>query len=162
MTVLRRHLFAILAVCAALAVGIALGAGPLQGDSGAADEAALQSDNTGLSDRVAQLEQTRVFDDAMTKAASSGLVSGRLSGRTLTLVVLPGVPGATVDGVRTAVQQAGGSTAVTAVVQPDMVDPAKKTYVDSVAANSMKGLKDLGPGAKGETYDQVAALVARA
>jgi Copper transport outer membrane protein, MctB len=43
-----------------------------------------------------------------------------------------------------------------------LVDPGKKTYVDSVATNSLLGLKDLNSSAALTTYRRIGILLARA
>jgi hypothetical protein len=156
----RRSLVLIVALCVALAVGIALGGGPLQGDSEDAPDWAAE--NEQLAGQVAELEAARVFDEAFGEAVGPDLVAGRLKGRTYTLLLLPGTPPDTVDMVRTTLEESGATLVLTAKLQAGLVDPAQRTYVDSVATNSVKGQPELARLARGETYDRVGALLARA
>jgi hypothetical protein len=77
-------------------------------------------------------------------------------------VVLPGVSTTTVDGLSAAIERAGGTVAMTVTVAARLVDPAQKTYAASVAASSLKGLRDLSGYARSQPYAQLGALLARA
>lgn len=162
LSTLRRYLYVILAICIAFAAGVALAGGPLRGDEEVDRTGELTASNTELSDEVAALRQARVFDESMGQATGSRLLVDQLEGRTVSLVVLPGVADETVDGVSGAVQDAGGTLVVTARVAPTYVDPAQKTYVNSVADNSTDGPEDIPGAEQGETYERIGALVARA
>ena len=162
MTALRRSIFAIVAVCAAFAAGIALGNGPLQGSSTSNDSVSLSHANATLGDQIVALRQDKAFSEALGKVAGPTLLHGQLANTAVGIFVLPGVRPATVAGVSAAVKDAGGELAVVAHLSPTLVDPGKKTYVDSVASNSLKGVKDL-PSADGlPTYSRIGALIARA
>lgn len=113
----RFHLVSIVSIFLALALGIVLGAGPLQGSIG-----------TQLTDQVAQLRQEKdtlraQLDDANTSVASQNAyaaavagaaLAGRLEGKGVVLVVGSDTAGKFADEVRQALTQAGG--AVTTVV----------------------------------------------
>lgn len=161
MIAFRRHLFFFLVVCTALAVGIALGGGPLQGRL-AADEQTAGSHTPDLSSTVASLRRAQLFDDAMSAATSPQVVHDRLAGRAVALLVLPQVGESTVVAVTDAVLQAGGAITVVAHISPDLVNPAKKTYVDSLANSSLRGRDDVARAAGAGTYERISALVARA
>lgn len=161
MIAFRRYLFFFLVVCTALAVGIALGGGPLQGRL-ASDEQTDGSHTPELSSTVAALRKAQLFDGAMSAAMSPQVVHDRLAGRTVALLVLPQVRESTVVAVNDAVLQAGGAVTVTAHISPDLVNPAKKAYVDSLADSSLRGRDDVAPAAGAGTYERIGALVARA
>jgi hypothetical protein len=161
MTNLRRHLLLVVAVCVALAAGIALGGGPLQGES--EDRTGdLTAERDALRDELAAVQDERILDQALLDAASTGLVGSRLDGRTVTVLQLPGTDAEAVTGLLEAVREAGGSVAVNAHLSPQLLDPAQKTYVDSVATNSVSGEPALEEAVTGETYDRIGALIARA
>ena len=160
-THLRRFLVLIVAACVAFAAGIALGGGPLQGES--ADRTAdLTAQRDALESRVDALDRARVIDEAVAAAAAPRLLAGRLEGRTITVLTLPGTDEESVSQLRSTLRAAGGSVAVSAALSPDLIDPAKKTYVDSVATNSVSGEPGLAEIVTGETYDRIGALIARA
>ena len=162
MNTLRRLVFPVLVALLALAIGIALGSGPLQDDGSGQDTAALSRDNTALQDKITSLRAADVFDQSLNDSMQPKLLDGRLDGRSITLVVLPGVTDATVSATQQALKLAGATVAVQARVAPALLDPGRKTYVDSVAANSIKDVSDLSALADAPTYERAAALFARA
>ncbi len=162
MTSLRRYVFAFLAVCLAFAGGIALGNGPLQGTTPVKDDVSLGNVNSRLSDQVEALRQDQAFSQALGSAAGPTLLAGQLKNTSVALFVLPGVTKATVSGVSRAVDSAGGEIVISGHLSPTLVDPAKKTYVDSVATNSLAGLKDLKSSATLPAYRRIGVLLARA
>ena len=159
MGAVRRYAVTFFVVCVALAAGIALGAGPLQ--TSASADADASTDTTALDDRMASLERSRLFDEAVAEVARDAILGAQLDRAAVTVVALPGASETAVTDVSSAVQQAGGLVTVTARVAERLVDPAQKTYTDSVAASSSEHLRDLPKGAD-ETYAQIAALFARA
>src|SRR5262245_45303943 len=96
MSGVRRAIFAILIALLAFAIGIALGNGPLQSDDKPDNSVALEKANRVLRDRTAALRQGAAFDASVNTALADRLLEGRLSGRSVTLVVLPRVPDDTV------------------------------------------------------------------
>lgn len=158
---LRRLIFPILIGCLAFAVGIALGGGPLQADEGDQTKT-LRADNTSLTNQVTSLRASAVFEQGVNQAVSPKLLDGRLAGRGVTLLTLPGVPDETVSETQQALKLAGADVPVVANLAADLIDPGKKTYVDSVVTSSLKGAPDL-TNLKGEsTYVRAGALLARA
>lgn len=162
MTTMRRYVFGFLAVCVALAAGIALGDGVLQGKPPVDNHVALSRANAALGSRLSDLRHQQAMGAAVTAAAVPSLVKGRLAASSVTLFVLPGVDDQTVTDVTTTLRQAGAVVTVSARLSPTLLDPDKKTYVDSVASNSLKGILDLGQLSGASTYERIGALIARA
>ena len=162
MSLVRRYLVFIVATCVALAVGIALGAGPLQKNGDGNDAATLKSDNASLKNRVTSLEGAGTFDEAVNKALAGGLLKDQLAGRGVTVVVLPGVAESDVSASTAVITRAGGILAAVLRLNTDLLDPGKKTYVDSVVTSSLKGADDLAALADAPTYERLGALLARA
>jgi len=158
---LRRYLIPVFAACITLAVGIALGGGPLQ-SAGADDSASLREDNQRLEDTLTGLESARVFDDAWTAALAPRVLDGRLADAQVTLVVLPGVSDDAVDDMRVAIEQAGGRAAAVVAVDADVLDPGKKTYVASVADSSLSGASGIDVPPETDVYARFGSLLARA
>jgi len=159
---LRRYAFAFVAVCLAFAAGIALGNGPLQKSAKVHDDVSLANANSRLVDRLGALRQEQAFSQAVGASAGGTLLAGALKNTSVALFVLPGVTPATVTGMRAEVTAAGGEIVIDAKLSATLVDPGRKTYVDSVATNSLRGLKDLHESAALPTYRRVGALLARA
>lgn len=162
MTALRRHVITVFAVCVALAAGIALGTSALASRTERSGEQSLRSSNAALRDRVADLRRSTAFGEELTAALAPGLLDGRLAGRNVTLVVLPGISASVVQSTRQVVESAGGTVAVEARVRSALVDSGRKTYVDSVATSSSRDLTDLPVTTSAATYDRIGALIARA
>ncbi len=159
MIALRRVAFSLLAVCVAFAAGLALGNGPLQGSN---DQVDLTGANRSLATQVNDLRQAGAYDDALARATAPGLVKGRLTGRVVTLVVLPGVDPATVGSIRSLVATAGGQVAVTVHVATGLISVGRKVFVDSVGSDSIKGVAGLRRLQKTGTYARIGVLIARA
>jgi hypothetical protein len=145
-----------------LAVGIALGTGPLQGDEGSGGSGDLSVENAALNDEVAALKAEQLFSQAAIAGMTPGLLDGRLEGSTITVFVLPGVPAERVEATQRAVELAGGTTVATVSLSDDLLDPGKKTYVGSVAAGSLKGADDVSESDSTDPYQQIGSLIARA
>jgi hypothetical protein len=115
-----------------------------------------------LVDTIRGLRLQQDFSQAVNVRAGRLLLHGQLTNTSVAVFVLPGVSRATVDGVVSSVQQAGGDVSILAHLSPTLVDPAKKTYVDSVATNSLKGMDDLASVVRLSPYARIGALLARA
>jgi Copper transport outer membrane protein, MctB len=160
-TAFRRYLFGVLAVCTAFAIGVALGGGPLRGNFVDVNASTSPSPAPGGSTAPVADRDLRL-DAALTSAAGHRLLHNQLAHETVTVVVLPKVPHATVTGLVSTVQQAGGLPPVVVRLSGDLVDPAKKTYVDSVATSALKNLPDITTAAGADTYERIGAVLARA
>ncbi|MGH3448982.1 MAG: copper transporter, partial [Nocardioidaceae bacterium] len=104
----------------------------------------------------------QVFTAAFSSAAAPALLDKGLEGTSVTLFALPGIGHDTVVGLKSAIKAAGGTPVATIDIHSDYINPAKKTYVDSVATNSSKGVKDIEGLKKASTYQVSGALIARA
>lgn len=110
----RYHLVSLISVFLALAVGIVLGAGPLQGPIGSSLQSqvdALRTDRdtlrTELDETRTQTEQTAAFVDA----TASDLIEDSLSDRSVTLIRLAGSDNDAADAASARAEEAGGSIA---------------------------------------------------
>ncbi|SMY12503.1 copper transporter [Brevibacterium jeotgali] len=110
----RYHLVSLISVFLALAVGIVLGAGPLQGPIGSSLQSqvdALRTDRdtlrTELDEARTHMEQTAAFVDA----TASDLIADSLSDRSVTLVRLAGADNDAADAASARAEEAGGSIA---------------------------------------------------
>lgn len=159
---LARSAMTVLTAGVTLAVGIALGNGPLQGDEPPNPHTQLKQTNDTLSAEVTDLRATRAFDRAVLSGSASEALAGQLKSRGVTLLVLPGVASATVQAVRTHVKEAGGTTALTADLTKRLIEPGQKAYVGSVAKNALRGLDGLRKKAGDSPYNQIGAALARA
>ena len=158
---LRRHLVATFTACLTLAIGIALGSGPLQGANGNDDFTSLAAANAGLRDQLRTAEAAGAVDATLAEGLAPRLLPDRLTGRGVAIFVLPGVSESSVTAMGTAIQQAGGSVAVVVTLDDDVIDASKRTYVGSVASSSVRGL-DLEDTGSDQAFAQLGVVLARA
>lgn len=158
MSWLRMHAWSFLTLCAALSIGLALGAGPLQGDT----EPTRATHGPSSKKSLGESGDPDVFREAVTRSAAEVLVGGRLQGAIITLMVLPDAPPAAVSGLQDVIGQAGGDIAAVIQLAEDLIDPGNKTYVDSVASSSAEGVPAVSDIPADDTYARVGALLARA
>ena len=88
----RYHLVSIVSIFLALAVGIALGAGPLKsqiGDTFTSTVESLRADKTALKQQLDAANAAAEKRDAFTTASNRVLLAGRLSGVEIAVVVGP-------------------------------------------------------------------------
>jgi len=153
----RYHIASLVAVLLALAAGVALGSGPLQRED---DEPTTTSGPTGTASAADQV--VAAFNDSLVASLQAGILPNRLSGRTVTVLVLPGAPGEEVTALSTAVRLSGASITGTLRVGATLVDASKKTLVDELGgqleAQSTKVTVDSGAG----SYDRIGTLLAYA
>ncbi len=161
---LRSHVVALLAAVLALAVGIALGSGPLQTDMETRAAAAPAGD--ALRDAGARAEALQVgteYSDEFALAVSDRLVRGTLAGRTVTVLVLPGAGPETVAGLSEMVARAGGRVVSEVRVDRRLVDVANRQLVGELGTqmvDSAGGAVRVGP--KVGDYQRLGRLMARA
>lgn len=158
---LRRYLVPVFAACITLAVGIALGSGPLQNADGTDGSTAFESSNEELREQLRSAEAARVVDAALADGLAPRLLADRLKGRAITIFVLPGVAEPSVTAMQAAIRQAGGSVAVVVTLDADVVDAGKRTYVGSVASSSLRGL-GVQDAASDQAFARFGVVLARA
>jgi hypothetical protein len=121
----RYHLVSILAVFLALAIGIVIGAqalAPKVTDSLNKASAAEVKREQMLYEHNTQLKNEIAADEAFAQAAEGSLLRGLLNGEHVVLVLAPGTDGATVDGLTSALQQAGASVTGQVVLSSQFFD----------------------------------------
>lgn len=146
-----------------LALGIAVGAGPLQEDHDrrARELAAQQDQVADLERQVADLNRSARFSAAYEEATSERLVGGTLNRRTVAVVALPGADPVTVAAFRALIAAAGGQITADVQLAGPLVDPAQRQLV-SALTSQMASQEDLSmpPGDSG--YERFGTLLARA
>ena len=139
----RYHLVSIVSIFLALAVGIVLGAGPLQSNIGST-----------LGDQVvalrAEKEDLRKGLDASQKQISAGeeyastvapiVVGGRLTGRRVALVVLPNAGRDLVQKTRETMGLSGAKVTDTLTLTEDWFDPTKQQARAAAARDAATAL----------------------
>ncbi|MCL1871980.1 MAG: copper transporter [Promicromonosporaceae bacterium] len=165
----RYHLVSLISVFLALAVGIILGAGPLQGTIGDTlnDQVdSLRSERNDLRDSLNASQADAQKSLKFIQAAGPSLVAGSLEGRRVAIVDLEGAAPAVQEGVAGQIQAAGGTVAVVASVGSSWTDADHKDFRETIA-NGLRprltgGEADLPQGATPEQVLSAALAVALA
>ena len=139
----RYHLVSIISIFLALAVGIVLGAGPLQGNLGSqlTDQvSALRVEKQDLNDRLAASEKRVAAGEEYASAVSGRVIDGALSGHKVAVIVLPSADGGLVDLVEEAVTSSGATLGATLTISGDWFEPAgepERTEAARAAASTL-------------------------
>lgn len=153
-TLVRRHLATAAALVIALAVGVALGAGPLSHErllpTTAAPEPRPVEPDTGAG------------TDLLAAEATAALVRGRLTGRDVAVLSTPGVDPATVDALAATVEQARGRVVANWTAGESLVGPGEKTLVDSLGEQLLEQLEGRGADPGTVSYERMGQLVGTA
>lgn len=168
MTGLRRHVLAVAATLFALAVGIALGGGPLS---------YVPHDDDSPSGRQEQPEQEQPaqeqesqspedaapvpdgFADAFAASAASRLYRSALRGHPTVIVAMPGVDPDLVDAMRDQVAAAGGGLTGVFEITAAAVDRDESSLVDSLGSQLMTQLQDDRVDPTASTYVRLGQLL---
>jgi len=152
----RHHIASLVAVFLALAVGIALGGGPLS-ELGRADD----TDATPAAERRAdEAERAAAFGDDFASKSAATLYAGRLRDHPTALVTLPGVDEDDVAALTAQVQAAGGSVAGRYDVRGSLLDPSERTLVDTLGSQLMTQLPEGTIAPEASTYVRMGRLLA--
>ena len=158
MTRVRRNVVPLVVVVMALAVGIALGAGPLSDLGSSPPKAAAEPppvpDTAG--------DEAAAYADAFAGTVAQSLYAGRLHGHPVALVALPGADDDVVAALTEQVRLAGTRVIGTYGVRRALLDPNEKTLVDTLGIQlvGQLGADVVTPDAT--TYDRIGQLLGRA
>ncbi len=161
----RSRLVGLLLVCTALAVGIALGAGPLSDLGSRAPGADAATPTASAEPSPAAVP---AVGDAFAAAAATTLYAGGLSGRPVVVLTLPGADPDIVSALAEQVGQAGGQVTATYALKRTLLDPGEKTLVDTLGEQLLAQDEVDGAGGTGlvtdgaTTYDRIGQLIGRA
>ena len=122
----RFHLLSLVVTLVAITLGVAVGAGPLAEDAEQrlrSEAADLRADRDAARREAAALHDRLGQSDAFVREVVPELVDGRLDGRSVTLVTLPGVGTRRISQTRQALVAAGATVHVSIRVRRAYVDP---------------------------------------
>jgi hypothetical protein len=159
----RYYLVSIVSIFLALAVGIVLGAGPLKGDLGARlteQLTALRAEKTQLRTDLDIARKGASARDTFSSALAPELMKGRLAGKTVALVVAPGVDSDLVKNATASLVSAGARVGSTVTLTDAWADPSKATMRNTVASPFASLVK--APGAESSPDQLAASVLARA
>ena len=149
----RHHIVSLVAVFLALAIGVALGGGPLS-DLGRDDRSASATTKAHRA-----TVRSASFGDEFAAASAAALYDGRLRGHPVSLVRMPGASGEVVSALGAEIEAAGGSIAGSYEVQPTLTDPAEKSLVDTLGSQLATQLGTGAVTADASTYVRLGQLV---
>lgn len=121
----RYHLVSIVAVFLALAIGIVVGATALKPavtQTLAKEAAAEARRNKSLYEHNSQLKNEIAADESFAAAGRDTLLTNRLAGQSVVLVLAPNTDGPAVTGVTRALQVAGATLTGTVILTPQFFD----------------------------------------
>ena len=158
----RYHLVSLISVFLALAVGIALGAGPLKetiGDTLTGQVEVLRTEKEQLRAQLDETSGDLAAADAFVAASADQLLAGVLTDRRVALVVLDEVTQDEVSAVSERIDQAGGSVSATVTVNDTWTDPGLATYRRTLAGTLVSYLAVPPPADAGTDVELAEALV---
>lgn len=161
----RYHIVSIVSVFLALAIGVALGGGPLKGEVDNTLVEQVESDRKAKADlrsQISALGASNQFSDSFASEVAPGMVGGTLSGRAVTLLVLPGAKEETVGSLSDLVVAAGGNVGATIRAGEGLVDVEKRQLVDELGSQLLDGVPDVSVPDGASTYERLGAVLARA
>ena len=153
---IRRALLPLIALCAALGVGIALGGGPLS-DRGDASTAAS---GKGHGARAVLTAETQA-GQKLAAATAPMLYGDKLAGQQVAILAMPGAPSAVLDALAGQVAAAKGVVTSTTHITRAAVDPADKSMVDTLGSQIAPQVHGLVDGTQ-PPYGRLGQLVAGA
>jgi hypothetical protein len=161
----RYHIVSIVSVFLALAVGVALGGGPLKGEVDNTLVEQVEADRRAKADlraQIAALGAGNAFSDDFATRVAPELVGGSLEGRPVTLLVLPGAEETAITSLTELVEAAGGSVGGTIRAGDGLVDVGNKQLVDELGSQLLDGVNDVTVAEEAGTYERLGAILARA
>ena len=161
----RYHIVSIVSVFLALAVGVALGGGPLNREVDNTLVEQVQADRTRkaeLRSQLASLNSTNAFGDEFAETIAPGLVGSILEDRTVSFLVLPGAQQTEVAALGDMVEVAGGTVGGTVRIGDTLLDVENRQLVDELGTQLLDGANGVSVPADASGYERVGALLARA
>lgn len=155
----RYHIVSLISVFLALAVGIALGAGPLKetiGDSLTGQVSSLRAEKESLRSELDTTTSSLNHAQGYIDASAGRLLDGTLAGRRVAVVALGDVPSDLGAAIDSRLQQSGASVSAHVQLTAAWTDPAQRSFRQALAGNLVTYLSP-APAA-GATADAELAL----
>lgn len=127
----RYHLVSLISVFLALAVGVVLGAGPLQSSLGNAlndQVASLREDRNATQGKLEQTETAVNDRDEYITAAAAAYLPGTLTDRKVALVALPEADSSDIEAVVAQLEAAGASVVARVTLTTAWIDTSRETF----------------------------------
>jgi len=153
----RYHIVSLISVFLALAVGIVLGAGPLEntiGDSLTGQVNQLRQEKDTLRAERDTFRRARDTERSFVDYAAAELLADRLTGHRVAIIALGTVPDDTVRAVEARLRQAGADVTGQVTLTGKWTDPDTAAYRKQLAASLAQ---DLNPAPADATTDVILA-----
>ena len=158
----RYHLVSLMSVFLALAVGIALGAGPLKeaiGDTLTGQVDQLRAEKEELRAELSGRATELAAQEAAFSAVAPSLLEGVLGGRRVAIIQVSEVTDEVHDQVVARLGDAGATVTATVQVTDDWNDPGKLTFRETLGSTLVEYLDPVPPQDAGTGTDLAEALV---
>jgi len=155
-TLVRRHLVGAVALVMALAIGIALGSGPLS------HESLLPSSASPQAVPPAAQEPVGATGDEVAAAAAASLYGARLEGRSVALLSGPGVGRSTLDAIAEGIESADGSVSARWTTGQGLVGAGETALVDTLGSQLVEQLDGRGADPDAPAYERMGQLIGTA
>ena len=168
MTRLRYTILTFSVVLFSVALGIALGGGPLQGPVQGTLRSQVGAVSDNGSDQVALLRENRTlqatakFDRGFAQALSGDLLDDQLAGTSTVVLALPGVSPGVTKAVSGDIADAGGTVTTTLQVGPQLVDPTARPLVDELSKRLLEDMDDVQVPDNASVYTRAGMVLSRA
>ncbi|RNL79279.1 copper transporter [Nocardioides marmorisolisilvae] len=161
---MRSWVMRLVGVALVLALGIAIGAGPLQKSNQTRDDelTAQKRKVVEKEHQIASLRAGEKYSSAYAAATAPDLVRNVLKGRSVTVLALPGADPNTVGGVRNLIAAAGGKVTAQVTFKPVMGRASSRQLVEALTSQMATQNPDLQIPATASGFQRFGLLLARA
>ena len=161
----RYHIVTLVSVFLALAIGIALGGGPLKGgvDNSLVQElAARKKFEHRQRGQIAGLRAAAASSHRYAVKTAPKVLAGTLSGTTVAVAALPGASNTIVDSLSARVRTSGGRVVGTYRFGTKLADSGNKDLIDQLGTQLQSDAPDVDVPGDVSTYERFGLLVGRA
>lgn len=147
-----------------VALGVAVGAGPLQGDS-ERNEREARKQQVALAQRDAEIKaltDATTLGTAYTGTTAARVVSGRLLNRKVAIITLPGTDPGTVDLISSLVRAAGAQVTAQVGLSAAVLEPSSRGLIEALSGQMVEQNAGVAVPAGATGYQRIGALLARA
>ena len=158
----RYHIVSIVAIFFALGAGVVLGAGPLKGTGTELVQAQANRDRTALEDARAELIQVKALDkyrDDYVAKVTAGLTDGKLAGKRVTIVTMPGADGDLTNTTQDSLEKAGAQVTTRISLDSKLFDPGQRQLVEPLVNELVTA--DITFPQDSNTYQRAGLILAR-
>ncbi|ONI71378.1 hypothetical protein BWI15_14405 [Kribbella sp. ALI-6-A] len=158
----RYHIVSIVAIFFALGAGVVLGAGPLKGTASEVVQAQAERDRQALEQARADAIQAKSLDkyrDDYVSKVTAGLTDGKLAGRRIAIVTMPGSDGDMTNAIQESLEGAGGQVTTRVALDSKMFDQGQRQLIEPLVNELVT--PDITFPADSNTYQRAGLILAR-